>query len=185
MSAFRNFVIVLITNCCIHHSYAQQKEITVDFSSSQRPDTSLLKTNLSPEKKGFDSASKASNIEQLTYSYQTIDSIKREILALRKDLEAEKNLTSEIQLNLDLCHRKFKKGNIFFLSGLGAYTLGSLLIAGTANTQDIPSEAIFLTLGGLGSMIAGAIMKTSSHKYIGKAGNAYARRNRTTTYQFR
>lgn len=92
-------------------------------------------------------------------SRQQIDSLKREVLNLKVDLETT-------QANLRLSHKRFKRG--IFTSAIG-YTIviaGGILL-GTDNLNEWGQPLIFA--GGVVGF-TGAIMLYNSNKYIGLAG---------------
>lgn len=92
---------------------------------------------------------------------QQIDSLKREILNLKVDLEGT-------QANLRLSHKRFKQGIFTSAIGYSIVIAGGILL-GTDNLNEWGQPLIFA--GGVVGF-AGAIMLYNSNKYIGLAGGA-------------
>jgi hypothetical protein len=112
-----------------------------------------------------------------------LDSLKLEILNLKKDLTLLRTDLSGVQMNLNLCHKKFRTGALIFGAGIAAYFIGSISAAN--NTGTISSESVLLILGGFGATVTGGILMINSHRYIGKAGVNMRRYTRTARYQQR
>jgi hypothetical protein len=164
---YKYLIILIFANCLPLINHAQQKEVFIDYSSSQKPDSSYK----SYKKRNpiiVDSVS----INQITIEASSIDSIKNQIMALRKDLDFYRNNMTDIQLNLDLFYKKYRTGTYVFLGGFVAYLVGSYLVNQSINNNTpITGNAVLLFLGGLGATASGIGMMISSNKYIGKAGN--------------
>lgn len=84
----------------------------------------------------------------------------------KKILELETN-TELAQFNLYKCHKQWNDGLGVCIFGLGATTLGTIMIT----EGEINNEVSITTtcVGGLATLI-GSIIMIDSHKYIGKAG---------------
>lgn len=116
--------------------------------------------------------------KNMSYAPQgDIDSLKKEILNLKKDLAWLRTDLTNVQLNLSLSHRKFKIGALLLGAGVAGFFLGSF---STASNSGYPTQlGSLLILGGLGATVTGTILMINSHKYIGKAGANVRRYNRS------
>lgn len=99
------------------------------------------------------------NAEVKAQNNAQIDSLKREIMNMKVELEAT-------QANLRLSHKRFKRGIFTSAIGYSIVIAGGILL-GTDNLNDWGQPLIFA--GGVVGF-AGAIMLYNSNKYIGLAG---------------
>ena len=154
---------------------AQQKETIVDFSSKQKPDTTYSNYN-KPNTISTNSNEEVTETTNSSISTVSLDSIRKELSALRKEVDNNKNVLSGVQTNLYKSHKKFRLGMLLMIGGSIASSLGSAALANTAAGAQAPPEAAFLVLGGFGATVAGIVFVFNANKYLGKAGKSRGER---------
>lgn len=166
---FVSILIIAISNC--YNTFGQQKEVIIDFSSRQKYDSIYAKPTLI--NKDTSAIQKSISINDLNQA--TLDSLKKQLTLLNKEVDGQKNIVAEMQMNLAICHKKFKIGNYLLIGGAIAFNIGTSMLQ---PKQQASSSAVLLILGGLGASVTGIVIKLDSHKYIGKAGNVSNKRAR-------
>ena len=154
---------------------AQQKETIVDFSSKQKPDTTYSNYN-KPNTSTIKADEEVTETTNSSISALSLDSIRRELSALRKEVDNNKNVLSGVQTNLYKSHKKFKLGMLLLIGGSIASSLGNAIFATTSAGAPVPQEATLLVLGGFGATVTGIIFIFNSNKYLGKAGKSRGER---------
>lgn len=152
--------------------YAQQKEVIVDFSSKQKPDSIYAKPKAEPATVVENSLAESANVE---IPSQTLDSIRRELKMLRREVDNSKNIVADMQMNFRKSHKKFRIGTLLAVGGYLAYNIGAALIT-QAPAGQVGSAEVLLVVGGFGATITGIVFMINSHKYIGKAGAGQSER---------
>ena len=169
---------------------AQQKEIIVDYSSKQRPDSIYARPSDANQESIITNSSPSVYSENSTMA---LDSIRRELKMLRREIDNNKNTIADMQMNFRKSHKKFKIGTLLFVGGFLAFNVGAALLTSTPAGQAASPTDILLYVGGFGASVTGIIFMINSHKYIGKAGTVlYDRRyynnnntNTNNTYRYR
>lgn len=175
----KGMMLILIIGCSLSTIIAQQKETIVDFSSKQQPDTAYTKPKISinpntaSEMESNDAKEEPSN----SITQSSLDSLKRELMLLKKEIGANKNTLTSMQGNLYKAHKKFKLGMYLLIAGSVASSLGNALYASAVNAGLQPSqESALLILGGFGATVTGIVFIFNSNKYIGRAGKGRGER---------
>lgn len=89
---------------------------------------------------------------------QSLDSLRKEILSLRNDVD-------HIQLNLAKGEKKFKRGILVATIGYSITITGGLMLG---RKQDDLGKALLVAGGATG--IVGTVLMVDSFKYLGRAG---------------
>jgi hypothetical protein len=155
--------------------YAQQKEMTIDISSHQRPDTIYAQpknANVAIDESMPNDRSEVATPQDVNPQIMMIlDSLKKEVSQLKSQAISNRDVIAGMQSNLTTSHKKFKLGTILLLGGYLAYNLGALSLQASTTASPAGPGTVFLVLGGFGSSITGLVFLIRSHKYIGKAGS--------------
>jgi hypothetical protein len=157
--------------------FAQKGEVIVDFSSTQKPDTSYIgskDTIAQPTQKVYVNPAPPAN-------YAGIDSLKREMLALRKEMRNQEITISDMQMNLQKSHSKYKTGMFMFLGG---FVLLNIVSNSINSTTPITQSQAYLILGSFGVTVAGLVIMIDSHKFIGRAGRPSDRYGSRRSYYY-
>lgn len=164
-------LIIILPLCNLYNLLGQQKEVNIDFSSRQKYDSIYAKPTLLNK----DTLAIEKSISINALNQATLDSLKKQLTLLHKEVDGQKNIVADMQMNLAKCHKKFKIGNLLLIGGVIAFNIGTSMLQ---PRQQPTSSALFLILGGLGATVTGIVFKIDSHKYIGKAGNVSKQRAR-------
>ncbi len=169
------FISLLLATLTGLTAVGQQKETIVDFSSKQKPDT--IYNNQNKGNAVSIVVNEALGEQAKTnISSPSLDSLKRELIALRKEVDNNKNVVAGIQTNLFKSHKKFKLGMLLLIGGTIASSLGNAIFASTNPGTPVPQEAALLVLGGFGATVTGIVFIFNSNKYLGKAGKTRGER---------